>query len=115
MRQTLMMFLLGLVVLICQPNAHAATVHPNWKVRVVFAEQSATRGAGFYPNVDISSMCLWGLMYVDLSTAAGRSMLGLLQQAKAMNQSLVRVDYVVDPPPSGTSQGTCTVTGLHVE
>lgn len=76
-------------------------------VRRIFTESAAT--AGFLPIEDISADCLWGLMYIDLSTQAGRAQLALVMQAKVQNLVLARVDYSKNP------NGTCSVYGIHVE
>lgn len=64
---------------------------------------------GFFPVENISADCLWGLMYVDLTSPAGRGQLALLLQAKAMNLKLQRVDYAKN------GNGTCSATSIHIE
>lgn len=77
----------------------------------VFTEGQST--AGFFTVENISADCLWGLMYVDLSTPSGRGRLALLMQAKAQGLKLQRVDFVKNA--SGYTSGTCLATGVHVE
>lgn len=75
-------------------------------VKRIFTEGSAA--AGFY-TVEGISECKWGIMYLDLSTEAGKGMLSQVLTAKSTGFKVVRVDYTV------SSNGTCQASGLHIE
>ena len=86
--------------------ALAAQISTPKTVKRIFTEGS-TRG-GFYAVEGISE-CQWGIMFVDLSTAAGKGMLSQLLTAKSAGFKVVRIDYSV------SGSGTCLASGLHIE
>ena len=89
------------------PALALAESFSNIAVRQVFAESDTV--AGFFPRDDVSSQCLFGVIYINLGTQAGRAQLSLVMQAKAQGLRVARVDYVKQP------NGSCHVTGLHIQ
>lgn len=102
------------VAMVVQSAPAAAQPQPSKNdlhVLRIFSEGQST--AGFFTVESISADCLWGLMYLDLSTPSGRGQLALLMQAKSQGLKLQRVDFSKDAP--GYPAGTCLATGIHVE
>ena len=84
----------------------AAQISTSKTVKRIFTERSTA--AGFYAVEGISE-CKWGIMYLDLSTEAGKGMLSQVLTAKSAGFKVVRIDYTV------SSSGTCLASGLHIE
>ena len=84
----------------------AAQITTPKVVKRIFTE--GTVSAGFYAIEGIPE-CKWGIMYLNLSTDAGRGMLSQVLIAKSAGFKVVRIDYSV------RSNDTCLATGLHVE
>jgi hypothetical protein len=84
----------------------AAQISTPKTVKRIFTEGST--GAGFYAVEGISD-CKWGIMYLNLSTEAGKGMLSQVLTAKSAGFKVVRIDYTV------SSSGTCLASGLHIE
>lgn len=91
-----------------QQSKQAGDLH----VLRIFAEGESR--AGFFTVENIGAECLWGLMYIDLSNAAGRAQMALLVNAKAQGLKLQRIDYIKNPG-AGYAEGTCLAKGIHVE
>jgi hypothetical protein len=75
-------------------------------IKTIFAEGYGQ--AGFY-TVGGLTQCLYQVMYIDLNSESGKAQLSLAISAKAANQKIVRMDYVVAP------EGQCKLQGMHIE
>jgi len=93
--------------------AAAQTPPPKYDLHVLRVFSEGQSKAGFFTTENISADCLWGLMYVDLSSPTGRGQLALLMQAKAQGLKLARVDFTRSA--TGYPAGSCLATGIHVE
>ena len=87
-------------------TAHAGTDDYNKTVTHVGTQQQAT--AYFLVNEGWSQPCASGVMYLDLSTAAGKGMLGTLLTAKATGATIHWVNYTI-----GTGN-ICTATLIEL-
>lgn len=74
-------------------------------VSKIFAENG--NHAGFYTSEGLTQ-CLWGIMFIDLSTEAGKAQLSMVLAAKLSNQKIVRMDYTVITQK-------CWLSGLHIQ
>jgi len=97
--------LLSLFCVVCCPVS-AAQLLGAYKVKSVFAEGTDT--AGLFLVEDLPQ-CLYGLMYIDLSSNAGRAKLALLTSAKMGGWKITRIDF------TQAANGKCTLDGVHVE
>ncbi|MBD1557666.1 hypothetical protein HC752_12055 [Vibrio sp. S9_S30] len=70
-----------------------------------FSEGSAK--AGFYTTEGLQE-CKWGIMYIDLSTEAGKAIFSQVLTAKTAGFKIVRIDY-------SKSGELCTARGLHIQ
>jgi hypothetical protein len=86
--------------------AFSAQISAPKTVKRIFSEGST--GAGFYATEGITE-CRWGIMYLNLSTEAGKAMFSQLLTAKSAGFKVVRIDYTV------SSSGTCLASGIHIE
>lgn len=86
--------------------AYADQLLGRFKVKVLFAETSDT--AGVYLVEDLPQ-CLYGLMYIDITSSAGKARLALLTTAKSAGWSVTRLDYTKD------ANGKCVLYSVHVE
>ena len=84
----------------------AAQITTPKTVKRIFTEGSTS--AGFYA-VEGMTECRWGIMYLNLSTEAGKGMLSQVLTAKSDGFKVVRIDY------STSASGTCLASGLHIE
>ncbi|CCN35975.1 conserved hypothetical protein [Vibrio nigripulchritudo SFn27] len=84
----------------------AAQISTPKTVKRVFSEGATS--AGFY-TVEGIPECKWGIMYLNLSTEAGKGMFSQVLTAKSAGFKVVRIDYAV------SSSGTCQASGLHIE
>lgn len=94
--------------LLFAPPALAEMVLINIPVRQVFSENN-TVGGFTLADANLASQCLFGLMYLRLDTDAGKAQFSSLLAAKAAGWRIRRIDY------SKQANGSCWVTGLHVE
>lgn len=76
-----------------------------YHVLTVFAESGTS--AGFFPKEPLPQ-CLYGIMYIDLSSPAGKANMALVTSAKSMGWAITRMDYTKLP------NGTCSLVSLHV-
>lgn len=101
-----MRFLGAALMLLAAGSANADQLLGQYKVRSVFAETNDN--AGVYFTVDLTQ-CLYGLMYIDLTSNGGKARLALLMTAKSSGWSATRLDYTKD------ANGKCVLYSLHVE
>ena len=87
-------------------QANAANMYGPYQVKSLFAESANT--AGFFV-VEGLPQCLYGLMYIDLSSAAGKGQFALLTSAKMGGWKITRIDY------TQSANGACWLGGVHVE
>lgn len=64
--------------------------------------------AGFFTKQGMTP-CLYGIMYIALTTEAGRAQLSLITTAKAAKQDIVRIDYSID------ANQVCRLNSLDIE
>ena len=94
------------VVMLMSSFAFSAQISTPKTVKRIFSEGSTS--AGFYATEGITE-CKWGIMFLNLSTEAGKAMFSQVLTAKSANFKVVRIDYTV------SSSGTCLASGLHIE
>ncbi|CCN48808.1 conserved hypothetical protein [Vibrio nigripulchritudo MADA3029] len=97
-------FLISLIILFPFYSVASQILEPKTIVRT-FSEGSSK--AGFYTSEGLLQ-CKWGIMYIDLSTEAGKAMFSQVLTAKSAGFKVVRIDYT-------KSGELCTATGLHIQ
>jgi hypothetical protein len=95
-----------LSTLIISTSVYAAQIMTSKTVTRIFSE--GENGGGFYTAEGLPE-CKWGIMYINLSTNAGKAMMSQLLTAKSAGFKVVRIDYAV------SSSGSCSASGLHIQ
>ena len=85
--------------------AQAEQILGSKTVLRTFSEGSAK--AGFYTKEGLQE-CKWGIMYIDLSTEAGKAMFSQVLTAKTAGFKIVRIDY-------SKTGALCKANGLHIQ
>ncbi|MBL4589099.1 MAG: hypothetical protein JKY11_03345 [Alphaproteobacteria bacterium] len=104
-----MKYLLTIIFALVSSDAFAAKFEETRHVKRVFTESNNI--AGFY-TVEGLPQCVYGIMYIDLSTDTGRALFSIVLTAKSLNWEIRRMDYYLTNETYGTR---CNITTIHAE
>ena len=95
------------IIAIClfSPFIQAAKLQESRTITTILAENN--NHAGFYTSEGLD-MCIWGIMFIDLSNEAGRAHLSMALSAKLSGLKVIRMDYVVE-------NEKCWLKGMHIK
>ncbi len=91
--------------------SHADKLQEVRTITTVFSESAST--AGFYTQEGLPQ-CKWGIMFIDMRDSSGNekqsgtAQFSLALTAKTAKFNVTRMDYVV------AEDGTCRLTGMHI-
>ena len=97
--------LFGLILILSSAVAAADEFLETRTVLRILSENQTT--AGFYTKEGLTQ-CKWGIMFIDLSSEAGRAQFSMILTAKVAGQKIIRMNYII-------SSEKCRLTGLHTQ